>query len=514
MRSIRKLLAFALLAAAHAHSSCCTKHLQYIPDPEEMPPDEFEGQPRLIPDPADMKPAGWDDDDDGPWQPRDKVNPAFAWRARLVPNPEYQPPGFFKAVQTELLKAAPWVLIGLGVTVALEALQLPLEGLSGLLKHAGPFTGAIVGLATPLCSCGMLPVAAGFVGAGVPLDVVVSFLTASQSAGLDSAAITWGLLGRDAALCRLGGAVALATAAGLAASGAAAAAQAAAPAKSAPAKAAEGAAAGGLLVRLWRAALNSAADGARPICIAPAISPPPLSLTRLRTHAAPSLASSRSALTPCLPWAPSAAVFPSLFMGLFLSAALGQLLPSLRTAYVALRPAAVAGPAGELATRLAVLGSALPLQLCEHSTVTCAHPSPALPSSVSPGVVRPGASTPPPAPPPSPTALTRCSLGTANLATSPPYSKASPPPLQTLPRQVRGPHPAGGWRPRPRLRLSPLRTRHQPTQPAAAAARGGRQQVVGGGARRGRAHSHGARPLVRGGRARRRPARGAAGQGG
>lgn len=265
MRSIRKLFAFALLAAAHAHSSCCTKHLQYIPDPEEMPPDEFEGQPRLIPDPADMKPAGWDDDDDGPWQPRDKVNPAFAWRARLVPNPEYQPPGFFKAVQTELLKAAPWVLIGLGVTVALEALQIPLEGLSGLLKHAGPFTGAIVGLATPLCSCGMLPVAAGFVGAGVPLDVVVSFLTASQSAGLDSAAITWGLLGRDAALCRLGGAVALATAAGLAASGAAAAAQAAAPAKSAPAKAAEGAAAGGLLVRLWRAALNSAADGARPI---------------------------------------------------------------------------------------------------------------------------------------------------------------------------------------------------------------------------------------------------------
>ena len=53
---------------------------------------------------------------------------------------------------------------------------------------------------------------------GVPLDVVVAFLTASQSAGLDSAAITWGLLGRDAALCRLVGAVILATAAGLAVS--------------------------------------------------------------------------------------------------------------------------------------------------------------------------------------------------------------------------------------------------------------------------------------------------------
>jgi uncharacterized membrane protein YraQ (UPF0718 family) len=47
--------------------------------------------------------------------------------------------------------------------------------------------GALVGLATPLCSCGALPVAAGFVGGQVPLNVVVAFLTATQSAGLDSA---------------------------------------------------------------------------------------------------------------------------------------------------------------------------------------------------------------------------------------------------------------------------------------------------------------------------------------
>ena len=76
--------------------------------------------------------------------------------------------------------------------------------------------GALLGIATPLCSCGALPVAAGFVSAGVPLPAVVAFLTASQSAGLDSAAITWGLLGPLATLCRLGGAVVLAVVAGLA----------------------------------------------------------------------------------------------------------------------------------------------------------------------------------------------------------------------------------------------------------------------------------------------------------
>ena len=46
-------------------------------------------------------------------------------------------------------------------------------------------------------------------------ELLTLLLTAAQSAGLDSAAITWGLLGPTAALCRLGGAVVLALAAGM-----------------------------------------------------------------------------------------------------------------------------------------------------------------------------------------------------------------------------------------------------------------------------------------------------------
>jgi len=317
------------LANTNAHASCCTKHLTFIPDPGDVAPNQHEGQLRFIPDPADERPPEWDDEDDGPWQPRDKLNPAFTWRARLISNPNYSPPGFFEALKKEVLKAAPWVVLGLAVTVALEVAQLPLDGLGALLQSAGPLTGALAGLATPLCSCGMLPVAAGLVSKGVPLDVVVAFLTASQSAGLDSAAITWGLLGCEAALCRLVGAVILATAAGLAVSS-----RRTATAQTKPGRGtrAEAAARHGALSRVWHAALDSASD-----------------------------------------------VFPSVLLGLLLSTALTQGLPWLHTAYVSYRPG-TAGvvPAGwgaawgELATRLLVLVSALPLQLCEHSTVTYA----------------------------------------------------------------------------------------------------------------------------------------------
>ena len=42
------------------------------------------------------------------------------------------------------------------------------------------FKGSLIGLATPLCSCGALPVAASLAVQGVPLGVVVAFLTVSQ----------------------------------------------------------------------------------------------------------------------------------------------------------------------------------------------------------------------------------------------------------------------------------------------------------------------------------------------
>ena len=108
---------------------------------------------------------------------------------------------------------------GVLVTAALESVKLSSNALTSQMRTCGPVVGALLGLVAPLCSCGTSwPVAGSFIASGVPLPTVVAFLTATQSTGLDSAAVTYGLLGPQAALLRLTGAVVLAVASGLAVS--------------------------------------------------------------------------------------------------------------------------------------------------------------------------------------------------------------------------------------------------------------------------------------------------------
>jgi len=123
---------------------------------------------------------------------------------------------FLKSFQHEVLEATPWVVLGVGVTALLSAFELPEARIALYLRRGGHLKAALMGLLVPLCSCGALPVAMTFSQRGVALGIIVAFLTASQSAGLDSAAITVGLLGWSAALCRLVGAVVLAVCAGMA----------------------------------------------------------------------------------------------------------------------------------------------------------------------------------------------------------------------------------------------------------------------------------------------------------
>ena len=345
------LLVTLLASATLAHESCCAKKarlakLQFIPDASEKPPDfDSAGNPRLIPLEGDVEPEGWDEDDDGPWEPADVANPAYSWSPRLIPNPDYNPPAFLDSLRSEILKALPWVVLGICLTAALalllEASVLPAHKLGAVLNGAGPLGGAALGLITPLCSCGALPVAAGFISKGVPLGTVIAFLTASQSAGLDSAAITWGLLGPRATICRLLGATCLATAAGLAAG-------------------------------RHRAANTPTAAGSKQQ--APAIA----TKTPFTFSANPLVALCKAAVTS------AADVAPPVLLGLGLSTAAVHWLPSLSQAYEASTAGmagldGVEGQAGwwlrtlrNLLTRGAVIGSSLPLQLCEHSTVTAA----------------------------------------------------------------------------------------------------------------------------------------------
>ncbi len=330
---MRALLLLSLLGLSLAGESCCARKarlakLQFIPDESEQPPDfDAAGNPRMIPDPDEEKPAEWDDDDDGPWEPADIENPEYNWTSRLVPNPEYKPPSFLNELAAEIFKALPWVVLGIAITAVLEAVQLPMHTLAGLLRGAGPLGGAALGLAVPLCSCGALPVAAGLVASGVPLGAVVAFLTASQSSGLDSAAVTWGLLGPLATACRLVGAIVLATVAGFAA----------------------GAGGSALAAKGDAATVEPRRASSAAACKRPAFH-------RALGRAAVSSASES---------------FPPVFLGLALSTAATHWLP-IATAYESLAGGAEGSALRTLLVRCAVLLAALPLQLCEHSTVTLA----------------------------------------------------------------------------------------------------------------------------------------------
>jgi uncharacterized membrane protein YraQ (UPF0718 family) len=129
------------------------------------------------------------------------------------------------------MDACPWLLAGLTTTIVLQRLVASSEAmLTRFLtlpsSAAGPAnlasrarlcgTAALLGLATPLCSCGAIPLALALGAAGCAPAAVVAFLTAAQSSGLDSVAITVGVLGWRAAAYRLVGSVTLAVAAGLA----------------------------------------------------------------------------------------------------------------------------------------------------------------------------------------------------------------------------------------------------------------------------------------------------------
>uniref|UniRef100_A0A7S4RGL5 Uncharacterized protein n=1 Tax=Ditylum brightwellii TaxID=49249 RepID=A0A7S4RGL5_9STRA len=185
----------------------------------------------------------------------------------------------------------------------------------------------MVGLCTPLCSCGALPLAVSMYDS-VPLSAIVAFVTASQSSGVDSAFITAGLLGYKAAFCRLGGAFILAVMAGL----------------SIP------------------ASLSTAS---------PALSSSSCSKSAMKS----SSSSSSILLVLRKVWETaietSSESFPSVLCGLALSTILLHYAPSLHNLYNN-RVVVENDELLSLLLRSTILLLSLPLQLCEHTTATLA----------------------------------------------------------------------------------------------------------------------------------------------
>lgn len=127
---------------------------------------------------------------------------------------------FVGSVRDAFVDSVPWLILGLVVSGALEAVMPSQKTLAGFMGGGGALDvvkGAVAGVCVPLCSCGALPVAVLLCEAGASSRAVVAFITAAQSAGLDSAMITYGTLGPEVACWRIGAALAIAVAAGLAA---------------------------------------------------------------------------------------------------------------------------------------------------------------------------------------------------------------------------------------------------------------------------------------------------------
>lgn len=123
-----------------------------------------------------------------------------------------------------LKETAPWLVAGLAIVLLFQALPIPTEIVTRFLQSGDGasngiglcFRASLLGLCVPLCSCGVLPMAVLLRRYGVPAEAIASFVTAAQSAGLDSLMTTIGVLGAKQALARLATALVFAMAAGLA----------------------------------------------------------------------------------------------------------------------------------------------------------------------------------------------------------------------------------------------------------------------------------------------------------
>jgi uncharacterized membrane protein YraQ (UPF0718 family) len=88
--------------------------------------------------------------------------------------------------------------------------------LGGKREGAGNVLAAGLGVATPFCSCSAVPAFIGFVAAGVPLGVTLSFLIASPLVNEVAVVLLYGMFGFEVAALYVGAGLALAIVAGFA----------------------------------------------------------------------------------------------------------------------------------------------------------------------------------------------------------------------------------------------------------------------------------------------------------
>lgn len=103
-----------------------------------------------------------------------------------------------------LCEMAPYLLFGFMIAGILSVLVSP----ETVKKHLGGrgfwpvFKAALIGVPLPLCSCGVIPVAASLRRHGSSKGATVAFLISTPQTGVDSIAVTYGMLGPVFAIFR------------------------------------------------------------------------------------------------------------------------------------------------------------------------------------------------------------------------------------------------------------------------------------------------------------------------
>jgi len=97
---------------------------EYMNDPNDVKPDDWDNEPEKIVDPDATKPEDWDDEEDGAWEAPLIDNPKYngEWKAKQIKNPDYKGPWKHPEIAnpdyvefTEVYKRGPLNYIGIEI---------------------------------------------------------------------------------------------------------------------------------------------------------------------------------------------------------------------------------------------------------------------------------------------------------------------------------------------------------------------------------------------------------------
>jgi uncharacterized membrane protein YraQ (UPF0718 family) len=110
---------------------------------------------------------------------------------------------FFLYDTPKVLMLLTLVIFGVGVIRTFFTPERTRKILAGKRESAGNVLAALLGIVTPFCSCSAVPLFIGFVTAGVPLGVTLSFLIAAPMVNEIALILLYGLLGWKVAVLYL-----------------------------------------------------------------------------------------------------------------------------------------------------------------------------------------------------------------------------------------------------------------------------------------------------------------------